>query len=60
MKILKSLLLNSDALSKFVNSNNIAREDIFTIIADGHIAGLFTIFYYEEPKSEEEKKGFWG
>jgi hypothetical protein len=61
MKILKSKTpLNAERLSKFVNDNQIAKEDIFAIVPDGTMINLLTLFYYEEPKPEDEKKGFWG
>ncbi|MES2377503.1 MAG: hypothetical protein V4553_13030 [Bacteroidota bacterium] len=60
MKILKAKKpFDAKMLAKFVNDNQIAREDIFSIVADP-ITAFFTIFYYEEPKPEEDKKGFWG
>jgi len=62
MKVLKSKdALNSKTLTAFVKQNQIAREDIFAIVPDGTMVNIFTLFYYEEPKPEDEKKkGFWG
>lgn len=62
MKILKSKCSLSDwQLTEFVKNNQIPREDIFSIVSNGNGSlELFSIFYYEEPKPEEKKKGFWG
>jgi len=62
MKILKSKTGLSDYhLTEFVNDNQIAREDILFITSDHEgFTSSFNIFYYEEPKSKDEKKGFWG
>jgi len=60
MKIFKSKKLLRPEVAQFINDNQIPREDIFSIVADGAVIGSFTLFYYEEPKPEEEKKGFWG
>jgi hypothetical protein len=62
MKILKSKSGISDwELTEFVKSNQITKEDILTITSDGAgVVERFTLFYYEEPKPENEKKSFWG
>ncbi|NNU33595.1 hypothetical protein HK413_04530 [Mucilaginibacter sp. S1162] len=62
MKILKSKVDSGDwRLTEFINTNNISREDILTIIVSGNgFNQKYTLFYYEEPKPEDEKKGFWG
>ena len=61
MKVLKSKnALHSKTLTVFVKENQISREDLFAIVPDGTMVNVFTLFYYEEPKPEDEKKGFWG
>ncbi|HWY38120.1 MAG TPA: hypothetical protein VNY73_06145 [Bacteroidia bacterium] len=62
MKVLKSRNgLGHKMVTEFVNDNNIAKEDIFSIVSNGAESfESFTIFYYEEPKPDEKKKGFWG
>lgn len=61
MKILKSKTGLADwKLTDLINNNQIPREDILSITSDGDgLTQHFNIFYYEEPKPEEEKKGLW-
>jgi hypothetical protein len=60
MKVLKQENpLDAKLLVKFINDNNIQREDIFSILASP-ITGFLTLFYYVEATAEGDKKGFWG
>lgn len=60
MKILKAELFlhGPKDLLKFVNSNNIQREDILIITEEA--TWNYTIFYYGEAEQEDKRPGFWG
>lgn len=62
MKVLKfESSMSKKMLVKFANDNQIAREDIITIVSDGSGAlSEYTLFFYGEAEPEKEKTGFWG
>ncbi len=60
MKVLREEQpLDAKLLAKFVNDNNIQREDILCVVANP-ITAFLTLFYYAEATAEGDKKGFWG
>ena len=62
MKILKSeTFLAHYALTKFVNQQNIQREDILAVTTpvENSSNSHYVIFFYGDPNVELPKKGFW-
>ncbi|MGY3211173.1 hypothetical protein [Mucilaginibacter sp. HD30] len=61
MKIVKSETFAAHyALTKFINQQNIQREDILTIVTEpGVSSSNYVIFFYGDPNVELPKKGFW-
>lgn len=62
MKILKSKdFTGNDALTIFVNDNNIAREDILAINCSGeYTLARFTLFFYADLEVKEKERNMWG
>jgi hypothetical protein len=62
MKILKEeSSLSTKVLAKFVNDNNIAKEDIIAITSDGgESLAKYTIFFYGDSEVEQKIPGIWG
>jgi len=60
MKILKSETFAAHhALTKFINQQNIQREDILAIVPAPGTTLDFAIFFYQDENIELPKKGFW-
>jgi len=61
MKILKSeTFIAHHALTKFINQQNIQREDIlFIATVPGVSSSEYAIFFYHDANVELPKKGFW-
>jgi hypothetical protein len=60
MTILKSATFDTvTALAKYVNENNIKREDILSIDRIDSSMREFTILYYGDAEIEEKKRGFF-
>ena len=49
------------SLTKFVNENNIAREDILKIVYEPNAFSMYVLFYYAEGvyEKKEKKEGTW-
>jgi hypothetical protein len=62
MKILKSeSSISQDLLTKFINDNNITREDIIAITCNGE-PGMreYTVFFYGDPNIKQKIPSMWG
>ena len=63
MMILKcEIFMEEVDLANFVNNNNIARENIFTITRTSNVLEnvKLVIFYYADSESKEKRPGFFG
>ena len=49
-----------DNLAKFVNLNNIKREDILAVTSAGPSGGTHFIFYYADSEAQEITHGVFG
>jgi hypothetical protein len=60
MIILKSREFGShDDLTKFINENNIARENIVSIVFSGTSSSFYTLFFYGDSETKEKPRGIW-
>lgn len=63
MRTLKSeSFLLHETLTKFINDNNINKDDILNIATPyDNLLGTFVMFYYSDSEIDQKKsKGFWG
>jgi hypothetical protein len=57
MNVLKSDYFSShERLTRFINENNIKREDILSITSS---QGVYTIFFYGDPATKEITHGMF-
>lgn len=61
-QVFSSFTLGANDISKFINVNNIKREDIISIVGlpDSADLGGYAIFYYGDSETKEITKGFFG
>jgi hypothetical protein len=61
MVILKSQEFeDSKDVAKFINLNNIRRENILSIVSTSHATNHLAIFFYGDVETKEITRGFFG
>ena len=60
-QVFDSFSLGANDIAKFINVNNIKREDILSLVGlpDGPLGG-YAIFYYGDSETKEITPGFFG
>ena len=61
-QVFESFTPGANDLAKFININNIKREDIINIVGLQTNSGLggYAIFYYGDSETKEITRGFFG